>query len=102
IAVNFNRFPDPTDSTNAYPPSFYPGVLDQAQAEVITVALGEKISDRLIRVPSKRPWSVVNGQVVWQDGSPVSAAQLLVTDITYGIKPMSHAVQADEQGQFSI
>ena len=102
IAVNFNRFPDPSDPTNAYPPSFYPGVLDQAQAEVITVSLGEKVTDRLIRVPSKRPSSVVNGQVVWQDGSPVSAAQLLVTDITYGVKPLSHAVQVDEQGRFSI
>ena len=102
IAVNFNRFPDPTDPTNAYPPSFYPGVLDQAQAEVITLSLGEKVTDRLIRMPSKRPSSVVNGQVVWQDGTPVSAAQLLVTDITYGVKPMSHGVQADEQGRCSI
>lgn len=102
IAVNFNRFPDPTDPTNAYPPSFYPGVLDQAQAEVITLLLGERVTDRLIRVPSKRPSSVVSGQVVWQDGSPVSAAQLLLTDITYGVKPLSHALQADEQGRFSI
>lgn len=102
IAVNFNRFPDPNDPTNAYPSSFYPGVLDQAQAEVITVSLGEKVTDRLIRVPSKRPSSVVSGQVVWQDGSPVSAAQLLVTDITHGVKPMFHALQANEQGRFSI
>ena len=102
IAVNFNRFPDPADPTNAYPPSFYPGVPDQAQAEVISVSPGEKVTDRLIRVPSKRPSSVISGQVVWQDGSPVSAAQLLVTDITYGVKPLSHALQADEQGRFSI
>ncbi len=102
IAVNFNRFPDPTDPTNAYPPSFYPGVLDQAQAEVITVSLGEKVTDRLIRVPSRRVSSVVSGQVVWEDGSPVSAAQLLLTDITNGVKPSFHAIQADDQGRFSI
>jgi hypothetical protein len=29
IAVNRNRFGDPKDPTNAYPPRFYPGVVDQ-------------------------------------------------------------------------
>lgn len=102
IAVNFNRYPDPNDPTNAYPPSFYPGVLDQAQAEVITIGVGEKVTDRLVRVPMRRPESIVNGQVVWEDGSPVSAAQLLITDITAGEKTLSHGSQADEQGRFTI
>ncbi len=104
IAVNFNRYPDPNDPTNAYPPTFYPGVLDQAQAEVITVGLGEKVSDRLIRVPLRRTASVLSGQVVWADGSPVSVAQLLVADITNRDTGMaaSHGLQADQQGRFSI
>jgi len=41
IAINHDRYPDPTDPTNAYPPSFHPGVMDQAQAQVITVGAGE-------------------------------------------------------------
>jgi hypothetical protein len=95
---------DGHDPTNAYPPAFYPGVLDQAQAEVITVGLGEKVSDRLIRVPLRRMASVLSAQVVWADGPPVSMAQLLVADITYNDMGMatSHALEADQQGRFSI
>jgi hypothetical protein len=102
IAVNFNRYPDPSDPTNAYVPTFYPGVLDQAQAEVITVALGEKVKDRLIQIALRQPASVIRGQVVWADGTPVSNAQLLVRDATHREATSAHALQADAQGWFSI
>lgn len=102
IAVNFNRYPDPSDPTNAYVPTFYPGVLNQAQAEVITVALGEKIKDRLIQISLKQPASVIRVQVVWEDGTPVSNAQLLVRDATHRETTSAHGLQADAQGWFSI
>lgn len=102
IAVNHNRFPDPNDPTNAYPPSFYPGVVDQAQAQTITVGAGEKLSELEIRVPSKRPASILKGSVVWSDGSPVVNARLIVMDVTQGESSSRHGVNADEQGHFSI
>ena len=101
IAVNFNRFPEPNDPTNAYPPSFYPGVADQRQAQTITVGAGEKLSDFEVRIPSKQEDSVLNGTVVLADGSPVAKAQLIIRDesksdgVPYGLK-------ADEQGRFKI
>jgi hypothetical protein len=102
IAVNFNRFPEPNDPTNAYPRSFYPGVVDQRDAQAITVGAGEKLSDFEVRIPSKRADSVLNGTVVWADGSPVANAQLLVMDVTKAADNMPHRITADEQGQFKI
>ena len=102
VAVNHNRYPDPNDKTNAYPPSFYPGVVDQRDAQTITVGTGEKLSDIEIRIPSKRPASTLIGSVVWEDGSPVVNAQLGVKDVTYTDNSMNHGVAADEKGQFKI
>lgn len=102
IAVNYNRFPEANDPTNAYPPSFYPGVVDQRLAQAITVGAGEKLSDFEIRIPSKRPDSVLNGTVVWDDGSPVANAQLIVKDATNTSNNLPYGIKTDEQGRFKI
>jgi len=102
IAVNHSRFPEPNDPTNAYPPSFYPGVIDKEQAQAITIGVGEKLNDLVVRVPSKRPSSVVKVSVVWSDGSPVAKAILSVTDVTQGESSLSHSVTTDEQGQGTL
>lgn len=54
IAVNHNPFAEQNDPTLAYPPSFYPGVVDRRHAQTITVGAGEKLSDFVIRIPPKR------------------------------------------------
>lgn len=102
IAVNQNRHPDPNDPTNAYPLSFYPGVVDQKHAQAITVGAGEKLSDIEVRIPSKRPASMLTGSVVWEDGSPVANAQLSVQDVTNNDNSSHHGVAVDEQGKFKI
>ena len=102
IAVNYNRYPDRNDATKPYPPSFYPGVVDQRHAQSITVGAGEKLSDFEIRIPSKRPDSVLTGTVVWADGSPVANAQLSVKDVTYNDNDMNDGMAADEQGRFKL
>ena len=102
IAVNYNRHTDPNDPTRAYPPSFYPGGVDQRHAQAITVGAGEKLTDLEIRIPSKRPDSVVTGTVVWADGSPVANAQLSVRDVTHTDTGVSDGLSADEQGRFRI
>ena len=102
IAVNHNRYPPPNDQTSAYPAVFYPGVTDQAQAQVITVGAGEKLSELEIRILSKKPVSVVSGTVVWSDGSPVANAQVIVIDFTNGETPRPFVIPADELGRFKI
>lgn len=102
LVVNHTRFPDPKDPNKSYPPTFYPGVLDQAQAQAITVGPGEKLNELLVRVPAKLPPSVVEVSVVWSDGSPVAKAFLSITDVTQGESSLSHSVQTDEQGRTTI
>ena len=102
IGVNHTRFPDPNDPTNAYPPAFYPGVVDQAHAQTITVGTGEKLTNLEVRIPSKRPASILRVTVVWSDGSPVVNAQLSVMDVTQGESGHRYGVSANEQGQFRI
>lgn len=102
IAVNFNRSPDPKDPTNGYPPTFYPGVAEQASAEVITLGLGEKLSGLEVRVPLRRDTSVIKGQVVRADGSPVASALLSVRDVTLSASSLRRGVQLDQEGRFTI
>lgn len=103
LAVNLNPYPQPNDPTNAYPRTYYPGVAEASRAEAVTVGVGERAKDRDITLPARRAESVVNGLVVWDDGSPVANALLSVTDETYlnrggglGVPP------ADAQGRFTL
>ena len=102
IAVNYNRYPNPNDPTIVYPSSFYPGVTDQAQAQVITIGTGEKLENLEIRVPPRRPASILTGAIVWSDGSPVVDAQLSVMDVTENDPSGFVAVAVDRQGKFRI
>lgn len=103
IAVNHQPFPDPSDSTLAYPPVFYPGVVDQPNAEVITLGAGEVLTGLDIRVPPRRAESVLSGQVVWGDGSPVANASLTLKEATENESGIGFGgVKADEQGRFTI
>ena len=102
IAVNHTRFPEPGDPTRSYPPSFYPGVIDKEQAQAITVGVGEKLNDLVVRVPAKQPPGVVKVSVVWSDGSPVAKAHLSIADVTQGEVNLTHSVQTDAQGQATI
>lgn len=102
IAVNYRRFSDPNDPGTAYPPAFYPGVTDKPQAEVITLRVGEKLTDLNIRMPPRRPEGIINGLVVKADGSPLPSAALIVMDITGGVPRILLGVQVDEQGRFTI
>lgn len=102
IAVNFNLSPDPNDPAGAYPPTFYPGVSDQASAKVITLEVGEKRTGLEVQMPLPRTPSVINGQVVWADGSPVASGSVVILDRTYSESGMRRGIDVDEQGRFTI
>jgi hypothetical protein len=102
IAVNFHRYPDLNDPASAYPPTFYPGVSDQAGAKVITIEVGENRTGLEVQVPLPRPVSVINGEVVWSDGSPATPASIIVMDRTYSDSGIRHGVDVDQQGKFTI
>jgi hypothetical protein len=100
LSVNRSRYPDPTAPNNAYAPTYYPGVTDVTKARVIVVEPGENLKDLEIRV-TKRPVSIVEGSVVWPDGSPVKNAFLYVADIT-DVDSLSVGIRPDEQGRFKL
>lgn len=102
IGVNHTRFPELKDPTKSYPPTFYPGVEDEAHAQTITVGPGEKLSDLVVRIPTKRPSSVVTIRVVWADGTPVPKASLIITDVTQSASTNGFGVQTDAQGEHTI
>jgi hypothetical protein len=102
IAVNLTRFPQPNDPTNAYPRTYYPGVAQASQASIITLAAGEKLTERDLRLPQRRPASVIQGIVMWADGSPVANAGISFRDVTYHDSRSNYGVEADAMGQFTI
>ena len=103
LAVNFNRYPQPDDPTNAYPRTFYPGVAHASQAEVIGLGAGESVKDRDITLPARRAESVVEGVVVWEDGRPVAGAHVSYREVTYHDPGTDNgAPRADERGRFRL
>ena len=103
LAVNLNRYPQPDDPTNAYPRTFYPGAAERSQAEAVSLGEGERVKDRDITLPVRRPESVVSGVVVWDDGGPVAGADISFRDLTYHDPGMDYGVSpADERGRFTL
>lgn len=102
IAINYARFPDPNDPTIAYSRVFYPGVLERAHAQVITLTSGGKITDRDILLPVRRPLSVIEGQVLSADGVPVTKPFVSARDVTYESAGMNYGITVDAQGRFKI
>jgi hypothetical protein len=118
LAVNLSRFPHPNEPTNAYPRTYYPGVTDVSKAEVITLGAGENLNEINLRLPTRRAPSIINGKVVWDDGTPVINAMILFREVTYDDAQMNTAnsealllgflVQVDgsraanDQGYFTI
>lgn len=102
IAINYSRYPDLNDPTKSYPPSFYPGVLDETQAQAITVGPGEKVNDLLVRIPPKHAPTVVKISVVWSDGTPVTNADVTIADVTQAESSLAYAAKADAEGKHTI
>ncbi len=102
LAVNLNRYPQPNDPTNAYPRTYYPGVAEASRAESVNIGAGERAKDRDLTLPARRAESVVNGIVVWDDGSPVAGANISVRDLTYHDPGTDYGLEpADAQGRFT-
>ncbi|MET0625667.1 MAG: carboxypeptidase regulatory-like domain-containing protein [Pyrinomonadaceae bacterium] len=103
LAVNYNRYPEPNDPSNAYPRTYYPGAAEPSQAEAVSVGAGERVKDRDISLPARRGESVVTGVVVWDDGSPVANARISFRDVTYHDPGVDNgAPNADERGRFTL
>lgn len=103
LAVNFNRYPQPEDPTNAYPRTYYPGAAQASRAEVISLGAGESVKEKDITLPARRGESVVEGVVVWEDGRPVAGAHVSYKDVSNHDPGIDNgAPRADELGRFRL
>jgi hypothetical protein len=85
-----------------YPEFYYPGVTDRAQATVITVAEGQKITDLVFRRPMRLGERMLEGVAVWPDGKPyVEACGIQIDNPRNGYRE-GNCVSPDAQGRFKI
>ena len=84
--------------------TYYPGTVDQAGAQSITVAAGAEVSN-IVFVLQSAPAYRVSGIVVDENGAPIAHAMvMLMTDPRNGMAfmgPRGHA-QTGDDGRFSI
>ncbi|HKR21276.1 MAG TPA: carboxypeptidase-like regulatory domain-containing protein [Pyrinomonadaceae bacterium] len=100
IGVNIRSEPE---GDNPYPRTFAPGVANVAQATIITLGKGEKLTGHDITLPP--PLTVINitGVVVWPDGTPLQKGVVTLKDSSdiRGGKNLDFA-NVDEQGRFTL
>jgi Prealbumin-like fold domain len=85
-----------------YPPTYYPGVGERSQATIIKIGPGEKLSAYTLRLPPKLEERVIEGIVVWPDGSPAAGAQVDLQDQNHPGWIASGIVSTDASGWFTL
>lgn len=102
LAMNLTRFPQADDPTNGFPRSYYPGVVDPAQATVISLDAGKKLTDRNLSLLPRLTPRAIHVTVLWSDGKPVARAGVSFRDVTRYDSGSNYGGNADEQGRFTI
>ena len=86
-----------------YPPTFYPGVSQRAEATVIEVSLGERVPELLLRLPPPLVERRVSGVVVWPDGTPAVGAEVHLADVNHpGYTASGWDNKTDAEGRFTL
>lgn len=84
-----------------YPQTYFPGVKDRSQANVITITEGQRIElDELI-LPARFIDRTLNGIVVDEDGKPVAGAIVWLKERQYEDADMPYRRETDSEGKFS-
>jgi len=99
ISVNYN---DPPEDEAPFPPTFYPGVSERSQAQIIEVNLGQDITDVEFRLPPKLEKRTIKGVVIWTDGTPAAGVKVYIKDHLHDVCCVNSEVITDAQGHFTI
>ena len=86
----------------AYPRTYYPGVSEQAQATVITLAEGQQLNLSEMILSARLFEQSLNGIVVDADGHPVSGATVWLKETEYTDHDMPYRTTTDSEGRFSF
>lgn len=87
-----------------YPRTYFPGASDRAQATVLNLGDGERLTGVDLSLLPRIPIRTIRGVLLWPDGRPVSRAQILLKDAADIEKDyrIYATAEVDEKGQFSI
>jgi 5-hydroxyisourate hydrolase-like protein (transthyretin family) len=86
----------------AYPRTYYPGVSEEAQATIITLAEGQQLNLNEMILPPRLFERSLDGVVVDTDGQPVSGAIVWLKENEYADHDMPYRNTTDSEGRFSF
>jgi hypothetical protein len=103
LGVRLNGLTSPGDVGNGYPPTFYPGVSDVAQATPINVSRpGEHVSDHVLQLPPRLTERMVEGVVMFPDNRPAAKVLVSYQELSDNNLATSYGLESDDQGRFKI
>jgi len=93
--------PASTDDRNGYAPTYYPGTANQAEAQRITVGLGQTITDlNMILVPTRT--ARVSGTAVDSAGKPSAGSSVMLAQRSGQGMMVSLGAQVRPDGSFEL
>jgi hypothetical protein len=105
LGVNIGRPPYAKDwygKRVPFPRSYYPGVTDRANAQVLRIEGDQKMENLEFRLPPRSKEVTVSGRVFWRDGSPAKAGVWLV-ELDYPSDSCQvDSVETNADGSFSL
>ena len=99
---------DLEDNKHNRKPYYYPGTYEREKASMIRVGLGEKIEGLEFRLPPEYLVRMIEGEVVWSDGTPAVDVEVLLLcpksteEKGFKVHVMPPGTKTDSQGRFRI
>jgi hypothetical protein len=91
--------PNPNEIRDGYPPTFYPGTLNSAEAQPISIGVGEEKTIQFAMLSARM--ARISGSVRDSQGRPVSSAELLLLS-RQGLLSISSVGTVAADGSFSL
>ena len=90
-----------SNDRSGYAPTYYPGTANAAEAQRVTVAVGQRLSDLNIAL-SPTKLARISGTAVDSDGKPFANGLVLMTQRNNGLPTIGTSGQLRPDGTFSI
>lgn len=100
LAVNFLSSPD---EDAPFPVTFYPTTSKRDAALIIEIRAGKSIENLEFQMPERLATRIVEGFIIWPDGSPAADAEVHLEDLqSLGWCVNGCSSKADKHGRFSL